>query len=184
MWYKNEAYFTTGQFEKTGHTYRNHCGPTAITNIIMTLGARRYGYMPNISHAAERFRQIVSFGRHRAIYMNTDLFHLLGGTLDISVPFYLKQCLKKVGFTGCTVTRIRRLKPDSLREHITYGSMAYIIMRRHPVYGNHHLVCYGCDPADQFRCADGWHEGPVFLTASDMKYAKAVIIDDKGDLQS
>ncbi len=176
-----EAYFTTGQFEKTGRGYIKHCGPTAITNILMTLCARRTGVMPEKSAAADRFRQIVRIGRRRAVYMNTDLFHLLGGTLDLSVPFYLKRCLKFFGPADCRVSRIRRLSPDELGSRLSDGAIAYLIMRRHPRYGNHHLVCYGREPSGRYRTADGWQASPVYLTDQDLHYAKAVIINDKGD---
>ncbi len=185
MWYHNEAYFTTGQFEREEHGFRKHCGPTAITNITLTIYAQRTGTYPEKGQASDRFRQVVRIGRRRAIYMNTDLFHLLGGTLDLGVPFYLRRCLKTFVRKGWRVSRIRRLSAEALKQQFSSGAMVYLIMRRHPVYGNHHLVCYGCEPSMRFRTADGWHAGPVYLTEKDLRYAKAVTIYyDKGDTLS
>ena len=179
-----ESYLTTGQFSRLGRGYIQHCGPTAITNITMTLSARQTGKMPGEEEAEKRFKRIIRIGRRPVVYMNTDLFHLLGGTLDRSVPYYLRRSLKAFGLKDCRISRICRLNIQQLEAGIKSGCIVYLIMRRHPVYGNHHMVCYGLEKRGQnmkdifLRVADGWSSEPEYLPESDLKYAREVLIDN------
>lgn len=184
---KTESYLTTGQFSSLGRGYIQHCGPTAITNITMTLTARKTGQLPDDAEAEIRFKKIIRIGRRPVVYMNTDLFHLLGGTLDRSIPYYLKRSLKAFGMNGCRISRIRRLKTPQLQEYLSAGCIIYLIMRRHPVYGNHHMVCYGLEKRglnaqDLFlRVADGWSSNPKYLPESDLRYTRQVLVEyDEG----
>ena len=180
---KTESYLTTGQFSRLGRGYIQHCGPTAITNITMTLTARETGQLPDDTEAEMRFKRIIRIGRRPVVYMNTDLFHLLGGTLDRSIPYYLKRSLKAFGMNDCRVSRISRLTLQQLQECINAECIIYLIMRRHPVYGNHHMVCYGLErrgPGTQdlfLRVADGWSSSPKLLPASDLRYTRQVLIE-------
>lgn len=181
---KTESYLTTGQFSGLERGFIQHCGPTAITNITMTLTARQTGQLPDTDEAEKRFKRIIRIGRRPVVYMNTDLFHLLGGTLDRSVPYYLRRSLKAFGLKNCRISRIFRLNMQQLEACIASGCIIYLIMRRHPVYGNHHMVCYGLEKRgsrtqDTFlRVADGWSSKPAYLPESDLKYAREVLIDN------
>lgn len=54
-----ESYCTTAQFAKRDRAYHKHCGPTAITNLVLTL-------RPELAKEALRvFDEVAALGRSR-----------------------------------------------------------------------------------------------------------------------
>ena len=153
----NEYCFTTGQFAKIDRSYRRHCGPTAVTNLLFTL-ARMEGRTLT-EKPEEVFRKVAGIGGRRLLYVNTDLFKRFGGTSDLLAPLYIGICLRRYGLDGY---RIRGPFPATARRICTEldrGAILYMEVHRHPVYGNHHMLCYGYQIRDGklfLRMADGW----------------------------
>ena len=180
FWNGNEYCFTTGQFAKLDRAYRRHCGPTAITNLVYTL-AKREG-IP-ISQSPEAvFRRIAGIGRKRLIYMNADFLKRFGGTSDFLVPLMIRRSLRAYGLTGY---RIRGPFPATARRVCTEldrGAIVYLEVHRHPVYGNHHMLCYGYTVRDgrlMLRMADGWVRRIHDLPAGEELFALCTVINRK-----
>ena len=153
-----ESYCTTTQFEHFGRGYQRHCGPTAITNLVLTLLQRAGRSAPE---PEEVFRRAAALGARRLLYANLDVLGHWGGTSDLLSGIYLRACLREFGLENVRVGRRRRLSAQALEEAAGRGEILYLQTRRHRRYGNHHLLCYGAYRAPEsgewrLRLADGW----------------------------
>ena len=163
---KKEYSFTTGQFARLDKSYRKHCGPTAVLNLVFTLAD-----MQGLSLAEKPedvFRNIAGIGRRRLIYLNTDFMKLFGGTSDFLAPFLIRAALRAYGINGYKVRGPFPATERRIRKELDNGAILYLEVHRHPVYGNHHMLCYGYQIRDgklMLRVADGWvariHELPA-----------------------
>lgn len=180
-WEKCESFCTTGQFAKTGdETFVRHCGPTAVTNLVLTL-----------LHAEERsdnpqevFRQAARIGRKMLIYHNVDLFHRFGGTSDFLVRPYLYMSLKKYGLHA-RIGRHFLMSEENVKKAVSRGSLLYVEVHHHPRYKNHHLICYCAKelflPDQQgqigfyLKCADGWTGQAEWLSIEQMPFGSSFL---------
>ena len=176
-----ESYRTTGEFSRLGRGYRRHCGPTAITNLLLTL--RRQGET-QLQDPAAVFRSVASLGTHRLCYGNFDLLGHWGGTSDLLSPLYLRSCLRRFGFPRLKIGPRRRLNAKRLEAAVNSGAVLYLQLRRHPRYGNHHLLCYGAQRDGEtgewrLRVADGWTAAPVELPLRELRRCWCIPIEKK-----
>ena len=173
----NEYSFTTGQFAKIDRSYRRHCGPTAVTNLLYTL-ARMEG-RPLGAKPEDIFQKVAGIGGRRLLYVNTDLFKRFGGTSDFLAPLFIGICMKRCGLTGY---KVRGPFPATARRICTEldkGALLYMEVHGHPVYGNHHMLCYGYHVRDgrlMLRMADGWVGRVHDLPAGEEKFALCTVI--------
>ena len=166
-----EQYLTVGRFSKLGKGYARCCGPTAITNLIMTLKEA-----PSSEDPDEVFLSVAKAGTKRGIYMNMDLFKKFGGTSNFLSEPYIKTCLKKHGVQA-DLHYLGRLTEERLERALRRGSYLYLELMFHPKYGNHHVLCYGARPTKDgwlLRIADGWMSKPVELTLEQLKRTYAI----------
>ncbi len=180
-----ESYCTTGQFGRLDRPYRRNCGPTAMTNLVLTLRERRGETRRETP--PEIFRAIARLGRRRAVYWNVDLFGRWGGTSDLLAGAYLRAVLRRFGLENVRVRRRARLTEKRLDAALARGSLLYLELRRHPRYGDHHLLCYGAETRvvngrreTLLRLADGWAAEPVLLPLRGLKRAYFVEVEDGG----
>lgn len=162
----NEYSFTTGMFAKLDRSYRRHCGPTAVTNLLYTLS--RLEGKPLSQNPEEVFRWVARVGGKRLLYMNADLLKRFGGTSDLLAPVFIGLCLRRCGLTNYKVRGPYLATPNRIATELDKGAILYLEVHRHPVYGNHHMLCDGYRVVDGkliLRVADGWigriHELPA-----------------------
>ena len=179
-WKGNEYCFTTGQFARLDRAYRRHCGPTAITNLVYTLAARSGR---TIADKPENvFRRIARIGGRRLIYFNADFLKIFGGTSDLLVPIMIRRCLKEYGIKGFSVSGPFPATTGRICRELDRGSILYMEVHRHPVYGNHHMLCYGYSVRDgrlMLRMADGWISRIHDLPAGEELFAFCTVIRQK-----
>ena len=164
----NERYCTTGQFEKLGHGFRQHCGPTALTNLVLTLRPEATSGAGGAETPEDLFLRLARLGQRRLNYVNLKLPFRLGGTSDLLCRSYLRAALRESGLRDAEAGPRRRATPQSLRAALRRGSLVYLQLRRHPRYGSHHLLCYGLDPDGSLRLADGWTDEPARLAPGEL----------------
>ena len=153
----NEYSFTTGQFARLDKSYRRHCGPTAVTNLLFML-ARLEG-RPITEKPEEVFQKVAGIGGKRLLYWNTDLLKWFGGTSDLLAPLFIRSCLRQYGLTSYRVRGPFPATAKRICTELDKGAILYMEVHRHPVYGNHHMLCYGYRFQDgklMLRTADGW----------------------------
>ena len=153
---------------------------TAITNLVYTL-AKREG-IP-ISQSPEAvFRRIAGIGGKRLIYMNADFLKRFGGTSDFLVPLMIRRSLRAFGLTGYSVRGPFPATARRVCTELDRGAIVYLEVHRHPVYGNHHMLCYGYTVRDgrlMLRMADGWVRRIHDLPAGEELFALCTVVNRK-----
>ena len=191
-WEDEIARHTTLEFAHLGKGFKRHCGPTAITNLILTLD-RRYGYLEPSATPQSVFTDVSAIGRKKGIYWNTDVLHHAGGTYDVLTGLYITSSLKHFGIPlkkgdEAGETEGPEKGPHGIRIGSSYfaskrkalrlldeGKLLYLQLSYHPIYGNHHLLACGytiLHSADGLKregyliLADGWSARPRYLRLS------------------
>ncbi len=164
-----------GEEEQLHDRYHRHCGPTAITNLLLTTAMRRRqrGRLPQ--ETQKIFDRVSQIGNHRLMYINLDLFHRFGGTSDALAGLYLRRCFREYGLEAPTLGFQIRPTEGSVTQALERGSVLYLQVRGHSKYGNHHMLCYGREEMPDgapavYRIADGWSAKPVRLTFRELEH--------------
>ena len=174
---RKESFCTVGQFRDLGKGYDKHCGPTAITNLVLTLGGVPSGRSsdPKVRTAAlqQTFLTIAGTASRWLVYWNTDFLGRIGGTSDVLVRPVLHVCLRKFGIRGYAVHGPFPMTERKMKAEIRKGSILYLMLHANKKYGNHHLLCYGTEEKEGrsvFRLADGWAARPQRLCPEELRY--------------
>jgi hypothetical protein len=189
VWETFAFYHTTGEFDEVdGLKFYRHCGPTAMTNLILTLKKQedvlRRGTAafknPALPDPAAVFRKCARTGSSRLFYLNADLFGRFGGTSDLMVVPYILSCLRKFGLRKVRIRGIHPVTKKNVIRAVERGSILYLALHFHPRYRNHHLLAYSAEEIVTedgrgvefyLKCADGWAHVPQYLSLTGMKYA-------------
>ena len=170
LWAPYISRCTTGQFSHLDHGYKNHCGPTAITNMLLTLQKKKpvpalYGLSPQ-----KLFSEVSALGRHIFAYYNFS-FWIFGGTTMMLTDLYIRLALKKYGIKNVHVTPhlfgSASMQQKALLSALDRGSLIYLQLLKDPHYGSHHLLVSGYeiapDKSVRLILADGWSIAPKTL---------------------
>lgn len=147
--------------------YENHCGPTAITNML-----RMYGNRFNVSSIKRLtdyalFTAVVKQGDGK-YYFNMDIGSL-GGTINALTGAYISECFDNYGLDAtCTRTDISY---DNIRATLLRDRLMDIIVMGHGTYGRHQIVGYAYTRLvstttgyykTYVKIADGWSTSPRY----------------------
>lgn len=196
-WKGRAAFCTTGQFENLEGGLVRHCGPTAVTNLVLTLqnagkldggrqkaGDKNHNYIQDTLAREKQedavFQRIVSLGKRRKLYWNTNVLGRFGGTFDLLAGNYIRSSIKE--FSPGTSLKIGlNLLPSAGKamSALKKGSILYLMLRGNPTYGNHHVICYGYaivegDASDQsvfLLVADGWANRTRYIPADQLGHS-------------
>ena len=149
------SFHSTAEFGR-GY-YKNHCGPTAITNLIITARQKQLGTELSLEEAREIFEKVASMGRHRLIYNRRY------GTTYLLLWFYVRAAFRKFGNGTLRPAMQHTLSADNARRILSKGSYMLVELFGHPKYGWHQMVIYGTDGNGLFIAADGFSSSPVLL---------------------
>ena len=150
------SFHSTGEFGRG--FYKNHCGPTAITNLIVTARQSQRGQALTPDEVKDIFENVASLGRHRLIYNRRY------GTTDFFLWFYVKAAFKKLGADMLLRPVMRHtLSASNARKILSKGSFLLIELFGHPKYGWHQMVVYDITDDGLFVTADGFSPAPVLL---------------------
>ena len=180
IWNPYIARHTTGQFSKVDRGYKRHCGPTAITNLLLTLQKKHpvpalYGLAPELL-----FHEVAALGRHIFAYYNIDLW-IFGGTTMLMTDLYIRMALKKYGIKNVRVIPhlfgFASRQRKKLLKCLDEGALVYLQLLRHHKYGSHHLLVSGYEidhsakdgPVIKLILADGWSSEVRTLAIKDTK---------------
>lgn len=151
---------------------KNHCGPTAVTNML-----RMYGNRFNISSIksdtnSDLFGSVLWIGNCK-YYFNADIdlgVITLGGTFNSLAGSYIKDCFDEYGLTAnCTRKDINY---NNIKYSLSRDYLLYLMVNNHSTYGNHHMVCYAYTRLisettglykTYLKVADGWDTRPKYV---------------------
>ena len=175
-WEAYGAFETTGAFDALDGGYKRHCGPTAITNLLLSLENRAPVTAGKRMAASRVFRRVARYGAKKHYYVNTSLFGIWGGTFNLATKAYIRQALAMYRRGREAVSGPRPALRPFLKRALDGGNLLYLELVLHPVYGNHHLLVYGyrlLKSADghtrlYLLAADGWNGEPRYLFERDL----------------
>ncbi len=182
------VFCTTGQFKNLDRGYVQHCGPTAITNLLLTLkNLEREPEAGDVTREAQEavFRKVAGYGRRHLLYINRKILKYWGGTSDITAGIYIRKMLERSGFGARKVFHRRLFTFMRAKRALQRGSILFIELRHHKKYGNHDVLCYGAGKynGENVLCiADGRSRQPVMMPVKDMCYGFIIEITNKGGL--
>lgn len=183
-WSGAVTFHTTGEFARTAdRAYHQHCGPTALTNVICTIRRRR-GMEP--LDPAEIFARAAAIGRRRLTYWNIDEKLHMGGTSYLLLRPYVAACLREFGITGARLTWRLQAKPEQMARELERGRLLILAMTRHGCYGSHLVMAWGTVrvavegrgvPRLYLLLADGWSSRPRYVAADTLKLCGYVAVE-------
>ena len=178
-WDAYATYHCTHDFTKMDGGYSRHCGPTAVVNLLKTMENRDPDPDRRVSESPKAaFRHIAAIGLKKHYYINADLLGgLIGGTFNPALRAYLRASLARFHRGGVKISRAKPAWRRLLMDATDRGSLLYLALVFHPLYGNHHVIGYGTvllEASDgtrrlYVRVADGWNAAPRYLAAADLR---------------
>ena len=96
--------------------------------------------------------------------------------------FVIRRCLREYGLTGYKVSGPYPATTGRICKELDRGAILYMEVHRHPVYGNHHMLCYGYSVRDgrlMLRMADGWIGRVHDLPAGEELFAFCTVVRRK-----
>ncbi len=170
-WENYMDYFTVDYGKGVG--YSNHCGPTAITNIIAAFRNRYPTNAINVPSSNNTlFTEIANLGISNGYFSNSS------GTLSSSREQYFEAVFDEYSIDPYSTYSILS-HPDDVEEYkfpMTYNAIFYVSVRKHTTYSDHAVVAYGLSivsnqngiTRNYFHIADGWGVSPRYLELNDM----------------
>ena len=179
-WESFGTFETTGAFAELDGGYKRHCGPTAITNLLLTMEKKVPFRAGKRLHASRVFSRVAAFGKKKLYYINADLLRFYGGTFNIATKRYVKRACALYDRNDLTVKGPYPAWRNFLMASLDKGNILYTELVLHPLYGNHHLLTYGyrllqAEDGKQrlyLLCADGWNTQPKYLFERDLMLSK------------
>ena len=142
--------------------FKNHCGPTAITNLIISaLQAERGEAVPD-RECESIFETVAGLGMKRLFY------NFRFGTTDLLLPFFVRAAFRLFGVKLLRTGRRHFISPKKIRRSLSKGSFAYMEVFSHPDYGWHQWLIYDTAGDEGFLAADGRTSGPVIIKEKDL----------------
>ena len=180
QWESFGVFETTSAFAELDGGYKRHCGPTAITNLLLTMEKKEPFRTRKRLRAARVFSRIAKLGKNRLYYINADLLRFYGGTFNIATKAYVKRAGTLYHRSDLTVKGPYPAWRKFLMPSLDKGNILYTELVLHPLYGNHHLLTYGyrllqAEDGKQrlyLLCADGWNTQPKYLFERDLMLSK------------
>ncbi|MBE6990076.1 MAG: hypothetical protein E7426_04960 [Ruminococcaceae bacterium] len=185
-WREDMAFHTVNEFGGLGRGFHQHCGPTAVTNLVCAAVRRRDPAHAEDVDPARIFSRAADIGRRRLTYWNIhERFHV-GGTSYLLLRAYVAACLRQFGMSGARVTARLKASPEKMAEEIRRGRLLCLAMYRHRCYGSHLVVAYGAVqvavegeavPRLYFRVADGWSTTPRYILADSLRLCSCISVE-------
>ncbi len=139
-WSNAMVFHTTSEFsiDANGVVRKNHCGPTAITNIAFALANAKGITGISSETPLDFFTTVVDIetsGLGLPIYYNS------GGTLNALAGNYIKDVFASYDVSVTTTKKVAT--STNFIETFRPGDLAYLMLLGDRTYGNHHVVGFG-----------------------------------------
>lgn len=177
LWRMESEYHTTGEFSRVRARFELHCGPTAITNLLLAASNRRGNNWIRHRSPADLFEVVASEGMRMMVYHSGSWHNLFGGTSDLMVGQYIRRSAQAVGMNDLQVGPPVPAVPRYLEQWLKAGNLAFLMLHRHECYRNHHVLCNGTVLVENelgrkhryYQIMDGWAGRPRFVDEESLK---------------
>lgn len=124
--------------------YVNHCGPTAITNLMKMYG-KKYGSSINSASSADVFNQVMAANSSAVLpyYISSFLgMDGTGGTSNARADGFIKDSFARYN-VKVTIYGRYPCSYDNIKNALTSSNrLLYVMLAGHSYYGNHAVVAY------------------------------------------
>ena len=155
--------------------YAEHCGPTAITNMLIMYG-NRYNKSTITSKTSNQiFSTVATIGTSNSYYTNSST----GGTTNSTANAYIRDSFNNYSVTS-TVNGQYNMNYTNIEISLRNNRLAYLMTTNHSYYLNHHIVCYAYTRlvnnsgtyATYIKVIDGWASSPRYIDISSLSSNK------------
>ncbi len=165
-------FLTTSQFSVVNSvSYSNHCGPTAITNLIVLVGNyRNYALVKN-TNVNTIFSNVAQYGISHGYYSKAN------GTPTATSDEYIKEAFASYNISVSVSTV--PVNYTNVKNAINGYNPLHVKVLSNSIYGNHSVVGYAYtvlenqydDRISFVKIADGWNTSgrylPIYTLSSD-----------------
>lgn len=175
-WDNYMGYYTTSYGSSIGYT--NHCGPTAITNLILACG-NRYPSKISYSSANTVFKNVVTVG------LNNNYYSTGSGTANSTALQYIRNSFALYSAYP-TLYGNNSVTYNNIVYALTNEALLYVMLSNHETYGNHAVVCFAyCRLVSEttgwyktyMKVADGWGSSGRYIDLGSALTAKYVSVN-------
>ncbi len=162
---------TTGEFGNLGNGFYLHCGPTAITNMLINFG-NRFGTSSICNEDADDiFLTVANIGIDELCYFNINNPYL-GGTPNYAAGGYILCCFSAYNVQGIEVNGRYNINYSNINTSLSNDRLVYVLLDGHDYYGDHHVLCYAYTRLvssttgnyySYIKVADGWFSSPRYI---------------------
>ena len=145
-WENYVEFNTMDEFENVGNGYVNHCGPTAITNMIIMYGNRYNNRSITSKLPTTIFANVANIGTVNMYYANADFEVIdgvvIGGTADSLADNYLVTCFEDYGVNITVSNKKKAISYNNVKTSLSNNALLYVMLNGNARYGNHHVASY------------------------------------------
>ena len=162
---------TTGEFANLGNGFYRHCGPTAITNMLINFG-NRFGVSSIYNEDADDiFLTVADIGIDEWWYINNSN-PIIGGTSNTFADGYILACFSAYNVLGIDVNGRYNINYTNIKTSLSNDRLVYVLIDGHEYYGDHHVLCYAYTRLvssttgnyySYIKVADGWFSSPRYI---------------------
>lgn len=157
--------------------YNNHCGPTAITNLVEMIGAyNKYSSITRLSYD-EIFDAVVECG------LENDYFNQDDGSLWIYENDFISDSFAL--FNVNTTVKSKDATMSNIKTELTNHRPFYLTLKKHDLYGDHAVVGYAytrliSETTNLYlsfvKIADGWESYGRYLDITSIDESSQAIL--------
>lgn len=159
IWEEYVEFVTTSDFSDT-----NHCGPTAITNMVLAYG-NRYPDLISFDTSESVFYNVAEIGYENG-YRSND-----GTTYRSTIDEYIVDVFASYDVEA-TIDKQGTSNYNDISSELAEGTLIYISLINHDTYGNHGVMCYAYTRLisettgwykTYLKVADGWYHSGRYI---------------------
>lgn len=158
--------------------YNNHCGPTAITNLIETIGSYKRISSINNKTYLSIFKTVATYGQ------NNNYFSNRSGSSWNTLNQYIKGSFAQFG-VNVTVSSTNNVSYNVVRANINLDRPFYLSLSQHSSYGNHGVVGYAYTRfvsqstgyyKSFIKIADGWSHSGRYIDLAHISASNSAVL--------
>lgn len=168
-WEGKVAFFIMDTAEPYG--YYNHCGPTAITNMVLSY-AKKYPGKVSLPSDLSVFLTTAQIGINYNYYTNINNDY--GGTNYEKAGIYAQKVFNHYSINANVSSKLPSTY-SNIKSNLGNGSLLLVNLVNHSTYGNHFVMGFACNRMVSqstgyylsfIKVSDGWNTSARYVTVA------------------